>query len=249
MENKNLYTAIAALFAVALILSANVLSNGIKYKYVADETISTTGLSEKEFTSDLALWSANFSRKSLSKQEGFAMLKKDAQTIKQYLISKGFAESEIALTSISTSEDNTYYTEVSNGISREKQQFNGYILSQSIEIESKKIDLVESSAREITELINESIEINSNQPSYYYSKLEDLKLALISEATENATTRAKNIAEKSGSSLGNLKNAITGVFQITGKNSSEEYSWGGVYNTSDRQKKASITVKLKFGID
>jgi hypothetical protein len=39
-----------------------------------------------------------------------------------------------------------------------------------------------------------------------------------------------------------------GVFQITGKTSSEEYSWGGVYNTSDRNKKASITVKLEFAI-
>ena len=97
--------------------------------------------------------------------------------------------------------------------------------------------------------MEQGINISSNQPNYYYTKLEDLKLSLISNATENATVRAKNIAEKGNSTLGSLKNATMGVFQITGKTSSEEYSWGGVYNTSDRNKKASITVKLEFAIN
>jgi hypothetical protein len=39
-----------------------------------------------------------------------------------------------------------------------------------------------------------------------------------------------------------------GIFQITGQNSDEEYSWGGTFNTSSKRKTASITVKMEFGL-
>jgi hypothetical protein len=40
-----------------------------------------------------------------------------------------------------------------------------------------------------------------------------------------------------------------GIFQITGQNSNEDYSWGGTFNTSSRKKTASITVRVNFTID
>src|SRR5690606_29606324 len=100
--------------------------------------------------------------------------------------------------------------------------------------------------REISTLISQGIELSSFAPSYYYSKLEDLKLELISQASENARQRAQNIATKSGASLGDLVKADLGVFQITGQNDNEEYSYGGVFNTSSRNKTANITVKASF---
>jgi len=46
-----------------------------------------------------------------------------------------------------------------------------------------------------------------------------------------------------------LKKANMGIFQITGKDSNEDYSWGGTFNTSSKEKTASITVKMEFKID
>ena len=40
-----------------------------------------------------------------------------------------------------------------------------------------------------------------------------------------------------------------GVFQITGQNSNEDYSYGGAFNTSSRTKTASITIKIDYGVD
>jgi hypothetical protein len=37
-----------------------------------------------------------------------------------------------------------------------------------------------------------------------------------------------------------------GVFQIVAQNSSEEYSWGGSFNTTSKRKTATITVKLDY---
>ena len=69
---------------------------------------------------------------------------------------------------------------------------------------------------------------------------------MIAEATKDANTRAKKIADNADGKLGRLKNAAMGVFQITGQNSSEDYSWGGKFNTDSKGKTASITMKLEY---
>jgi len=40
-----------------------------------------------------------------------------------------------------------------------------------------------------------------------------------------------------------------GVFQIVAQNSSEDFSWGGSFNTSSKRKTANITVKLEYEVD
>ena len=128
------------------------------------------------------------------------------------------------------------------------ENFIGYELTQSIQIESKNVNKVEKISREITELLNKGVEVYSEPPRYYYTKLANLKVEMISKATEDARIRAENIAKFSGGSLGKLESAKMGVFQITGQNSKENYSWGGTFNTSSKQKTASITMKLVYKV-
>ena len=129
------------------------------------------------------------------------------------------------------------------------EEFVGYELTQSIKIESKDVDKIEKLSREITELLNQGVKFYSEPPRYYYTKLADLKIEMISKATEDARIRAEKISEFSGGNLGELQSARMGIFQITGQNSNEDYSWGGTYNTSSREKTASITMKLNYEID
>ena len=49
---------------------------------------------------------------------------------------------------------------------------------------------------------------------------------LRTDVGKNAKTRAEIIAEYSGGKLGRLESATMGIFQITGQNSKENYSWG-----------------------
>ena len=128
------------------------------------------------------------------------------------------------------------------------QTFLGYQLNQSIQIESSDVDKVEQISREITELLLQGVKFYSQAPRYYYTKLESLKIEMISKAKEDARLRAEPIAESSGSKLGNLICANMGIFQITGQNSTEDYSWGGTFNTSSKEKTASITMRLSYRV-
>ena len=161
-------------------------------------------------------------------------------------MAKGVVKKEFVFSAVRTNEKTkNIYTSVGDYIGEE---FVGYGLYQSIQIESKEVDKIERISREITELLNQGVQFYSEYPRYYYTKLADLKIEMISKATEDARLRAEKISEFSGGKLGELESAKMGVFQITGQNSKEDYSWGGTFNTSSRDKTASITMKLVYKV-
>ncbi len=237
----------AIIFSVAIVLAAWLLSSTWRKTHYTSETIKVTGLAEKDFVSDLIVWSGSFSRKMMSMQEAFAALKKDAETIQKYLVDKGVNPKDIVFSAVNINKEfkNSYNKDgaITSTI------FDGYTLTQSASIESKEVDKIESISREVTELINSGIEFNSAEPRYYYTKLAQLKLEMLASAAADAKSRADRIAKNAGGGLGSLRNAAMGIFQITAQNSSEEFSYGGNFNTSSKNKTASITAKLEFGID
>ena len=237
----------AIIFGLAIVISAFFLGKSYVDRAKTDGTVQVTGLGEIDFTSDLIVWECDFSSQNLSLKDAYNTLEKNKTLIKEYLIEKGVPEAEIVFSSVKTSEQNERkYSSNGEFIGLE---FKGYLLSQTVEIESKAVEKIEVISREITELLNNGVQLFSRSPRYYYTRLADLKIELISKATEDAKLRAEKIAEFSGGSLGNLQSANMGVFQITGQNSNEDYSWGGTFNTSDKFKTASITIKLIYEID
>ncbi|WP_268033214.1 SIMPL domain-containing protein [Algoriphagus sp. PAP.12] len=237
----------AIIFSVAIVLAAIVLGNAIINRNRAQGTINVTGLGESNFTSDLIVWDGNFSRNSSDIQTAYANLEKDRKAVTEYLESKGIPASQLVFNAVTTNPQ--YRQNYSDDGRYLGQTFTGYQLNQSLQIESKEVEKVEKISREITELLNQGIAFYSQQPRYYYTELESLKLEMIAKATEDARVRAEKIAENSGSKLDDLISANMGVFQITGQNSGEDYSWGGAFNTSSKNKTASITMKLVFEVD
>jgi len=242
---KNYITA--AIIALGLIISTAFLANAFKNRNNSNDTISVTGLGSKDFISDLIVWNSSFSKRSFELKEAYASLETDRNAIKNYLLSKGIKENEIVFSSVSINKEySTTYDENSNVRS---QTFNGYALTQNVQVESKEVEKVENISRQVSELINSGVELYSNTPEYYYTKLTALKLEMIAEATKDARLRAEKIAENAGASLGDLKKSDMGVFQIIAQNSSEDYSWGGSFNTAAKNKTATITMKLVYKIN
>ena len=234
------------IIATAIVLSAFILKSAYTAKNHSNDTISVTGLGETSFVSDLIVWKGTFSRKDVNLKQAYTDLNNDRVFIKKYLLSNGIKEKQLVFSSVVITKEFDYVTDNSgNNI----PNFTGYKLEQTIEVESKEVDKVEGISRQVSELINSEVEFYSQSPEYFYTKLSELKLKMISQATKDATNRAEKIAENAGSSLGKLKNADMGVFQIVAQNSSEDYSWGGSFNTSSKKKKANVTIKMNFMLD
>ncbi len=235
------------IISLASLVGVLILTGAYKYKYKANETITVTGLAERDFASDQIVWTGNYSRKTMELRTAYAQLKNDEQTIRKYLAGKGVQEKELVFSAVSIDKEfNTRYDSEGRQLGTD---FTGYNLKQSVTVDSRDIEKVEKISREVTELIESGIEFNSSNPSYYYSKLSELKIDLLAKASADAQERAQTIAKNSGSSLGKIKKAAMGVFQITGQNSNEDYSFGGAFNTSSRNKTASITIRIDYAVE
>jgi hypothetical protein len=231
----------------SVIITGYILGNSYLSKGKADPTISVTGLGETTFNSDLIVWRADFSRKNMSLKEAYKELNMDLKLVKEYLSKKGIDTKDIVIEAASIKKEYSNETDENGNII--SSLFTGYNLTQCMIIQSKNVDLVEKTSREVSELIDAGIELNSNVPEYYYTKLAALKLSMIEQATKDAFFRALRIAENGGGSLGKMKSADQGVFQITAENSSEDFEWGGSFNTSSKRKTANVTMRLKYEID
>lgn len=236
----------AFIIALAVIIAAFIAASAFRYKFRQPEIISVTGLAETNFTSDQIVWQGSFSRTGMELRTAYAAIKADEAAIRQYLAGRGINDTAIVFSSIDVQRN--YQTQYDDAGRDRGQMFNGFTLRESVTVSSTDIAGVEKLSREITGLLEQGIELNSTPPAYYYSRLNELKIDLLAKAAADARLRAQTIAKNSDASLGSIKKATMGVFQITGKNENEDYSYGGVFNTTSKDKKATITLKTDYAV-
>ena len=206
-------------------------------------TISVVGMSEKDFESDLMTQSFSFSILNPDMKAGYAAIKVESDKVKKFLIDKGIDMKDVTFKTVSANREEEYvYDRVAQ---RSYYEFKGYRFTQVVHIETKDIQKLED--LDLAELMGEDINIDINDPSYYYTKLADLKIEMLENATKDAKNRAETIVKAAGGKLAGLKTSNMGVFQITSPNSNDEdYSWGGAYNTWSKSKRVSITLRLTY---
>jgi hypothetical protein len=246
MKNNALIIGIVA--SICFFLAAAIFGFAYYQSKKPAKTVSVVGMAQKDFTSDLIVWRFSFSTMDESMQGSYTKLKNEINIVKAFLKKEGVTEKEMDFQPISTDAVKNYRWDDVNR--RSVEIFSGYSSKQTVAITSNDIDKIEKVLRKISELYDQNILIDSWNPEYYYTKLSDLKIEMLAEASQNAQERAKAITKNAGSTLGKLKSANMGVFQITAPNSADEdYTWGGAFNTSSKEKRATINTKLTYFVN
>jgi hypothetical protein len=210
---------------------------------------------EKIVKSDIVKWSSNFSRTTPPEllKEGSSQMKADSDIILKKFNDSGIKNEEITVQTLTISpvcisSNNVMYDQYGKQTCS-GNNLSGYTLQQSILMESSEIDKVTKLTQEAAGyFIDQGIIFESKTVEYYYVKLADLKMDLISEATKNAQARAAKIAASTGANLGNLISASTGVFQVTQVNSTEISDYG-YYDTGSIDKKITAIVRTSFNLE
>ncbi len=244
-ESKNKITAnivIAVIVVVGIIISSMVLADGVVKIKGGDNRIIVTGSAKQQITSDLIVWTGSFSAKSPILQEAYARLEADKNKVQDYLEKQGVPEDKIVFSSINT---NPYYIVLPSG--QYTSDIDYYELNQTVTISSEEIDKITEISRNVTELINEGIQFQSNSPQYMYTKIADMKVTMLAEATKDARKRGEMIAENAGNKLGKLKYADMGVIQITPLYSNEVSDYG-MNDTYSLEKEITAIVHCEFEI-
>jgi hypothetical protein len=239
--NKNFsLTVIAVIVGLAMIVCTLILANTVNNYTRSKNTIAVTGAAKKQITSDSIIWQGIFSVQSPQLSEAYASLSQDLIKVKSYLKAKGIAEKDIVVSSINTMEVNEI-----NANGMYSNVIIGYRLTQSIEIKSKDVNKIEEISRASTELLDQGVQFQSQPPRYFYTKLNDLKIDMLAEASKDARRRAEMLVENSGSRIVGLRSSKMGVFQITAPFSNEVSDYG-INDTSSKEKEITSVVNAEF---
>lgn len=245
MKKVKFLTAI--IFSIAIVVSVWIGGHYLNKAKGQVKTVSVVGMAERDFDSDLIVWDISYDVLNMNIKDGYSSLKEMTKIVKDYLVKQGITEDEMDFKAITNYKETEY--QYDNQSNRSYSVFKGYRLTQRVRIESNNVENIEKIQRQISELLDRGINIDDNDVAYYYTKLGDLKIEMLAEASENARNRAETIAKSAGARLGGLKTANMGVFQITAPNSTDEdYSWGGTFNTSSKNKRASINMRLTYNV-
>lgn len=235
-----------AVLACATVLGSVVIgAQTFKTRTRVNDVVIVTGLAKHDFTSDLIVWRGSFTRRDMVLKSAYESLARDLETVRAFCVAKGLAESEVVFSSVQIEKQ---FDSITDAEGRTRQEFKGYLLTQTVEVESADVDRIEKFSREVTGLIDAGVEFYSQPPEYYYTKLGELKLEMIATATKDGRERAERIVSNAGGVLGPLRYSSLGVFQITSPNSSADFSWSGAFDVTSKRKTASVTIKLQFGL-
>lgn len=229
---------IGVFFSLALIISTSIVANTL-----SRSGIEVTGSSVAVVESDNASWDLDISTGANSIKQGYEKLVKDRVIVMNYLKSKGFTDQEIDVQNI-----NSYPVfDISPDTGEALNTVDHYATTQTIRVNSNNIALIKEASLDAENLLNKGIDVKSNPPQYFYTKLSDLKIQLLKAASDDAKKRAKAMLKGSGNRLGTIKSIKTGVFQITTPNSTEVSDYG-VYDTSTIEKKVTAVTQVTFRI-
>jgi hypothetical protein len=232
--------------------TASMAANAYKFKFEhadhREQSLQVTGSARKRIRSDLAVWKVHISSDKKTLAEAFAELKSGGEKVQAFLQKHGFKPDEITAGAVQTQPIRHVEWKGKNNEKRvETNDIERYVLTRTYTISTGRVEAVSGPAGAVTELIEQDVQVVSDAPDYYFTKLAELKVEMIGEATRDARGRANEIATNSGCQISEIRQARMGVLQITQPNSTE-VSAGGMYDTSTIDKDVTSVVPLSLGL-
>jgi hypothetical protein len=204
----------AALVALGLVLAGWFAAGGMERLRTADRFVTVKGSAEKIVEADRVVWPLPHSVGGDDLAQVQRQLEANTATIRQFFIDAGFGADEIVV-SPPRLEDRWAYA---YGDSRPPERYR-YATTVSLRTDdvAKALDVLRRSG----ELVARGVLIGEGSaPEFDYTRLNDIKPALIAEATAAARDSAVQFAKDSDSRLGGIRSANQGVVSITDRDQS-----------------------------
>ena len=211
--------------------------------------IDVRGSAKRRINSDFATWAASVSTLQKDRVEAYRALKRDTEQVLAFLEANGVPAAERRSQAVDVAEVTHEEPFDRDGKTFSKTVFDGFRAQQRIEVSSNDVARLERLSREATQLLEKGIALVSESPQYHYTKVGELKIEMLGEASRDARQRAERMLDSAGggAKVGRVVGLDTGVININAANSTDT-SWEGNYDTSSFEKDIITTVRVRFEI-
>ncbi len=229
----------AIILSLGMVVAAAIFGILFIQAQTPGRTVKVVGFATRQFGTDMVKMKLNILRRSPGSDVGraYEALRENMSLIQGRLETIGIDEGDITVSPPASME---IYNR--DGIADE------YNIAQDIYVVTDKVHEVEKLVLAPAEILTKGNLLRNSQLEYFYSGVDKLKYELLSAASADARRRAESIAVASGLKVGAIRQARSGVFQITEPYSTEVQSYG-VYNTASPDKQIRVTVHVTFELE
>ena len=186
-----------------------------------ERVVTVRGLAEREYPADIVIWPLQFTEASNNLEALYTRLDDNTARIRAFLRERGVEPGEISV-SPPAIVDKSAQAYNSGGNSEFR-----YTATQAVTVYSPRVDNVRALMNELGELGKAGIVFTGNdyqaRTEYIFTRLNDIKPAMIEEATTKAREVAEKFAADSNSRLGKIRSATQGQFTISDRDSNNPH--------------------------
>jgi hypothetical protein len=223
------WLASAGVLTIGLIVGGYLLGNGLVRAKEADRSVTVRGLAERDVTADLATWTIAYSATAEDLATAQTSVDEDSNAIRGFFKEVGFPPDALAPTGVNV----TQFTD--DGTTK-------FTVRQRMTLRSNDIKRAQAAVKRQFDLVRRGVVLEEGSGmAYTFTKLNSIKPAMVAEATKNARDAAEQFAEDSGTSVGTIKRATQGYFEINARDGDSGGGWG-VSDTPFKKVRVVTTV-------
>jgi hypothetical protein len=223
------WLASAGLLTVGLVAGGYLLGNGLVRAKEADRSVTVRGLAEREVTADLATWTIAYSATAEDFAGAQASVDRDSAAIRAFFRELGFPADALQPTGVNVSQ----FTD--NGVQK-------FTIRQRMTLRSTDIRRAQDAVKRQFELVRSGVVLEEGSGmAYTFTRLNAIKPAMVAAATKDARASAEQFAKDSGTSVGSIKSASQGYFEVGARDGDAGGGWG-VSDTPYKKVRVVTTV-------
>lgn len=181
-----------------------------------DRYVTVKGMAEQPVEADIAVWPLTIVSSDDDLGVAHDRLARNVKAAREFLAKNGIPADQVSAQGLSVTDTKANRYGSSNPGNR-------YIINQTLVVRSDAPKTVLAASANVADLVAAGVVLESGGPyqsvgpSFIFTKLNELKPGMIAEATARAREAAAKFAQDSGATVGGIRRANQGVFQILGR--------------------------------
>lgn len=197
------------ILAAGIALSGYFIYCGVDNIAHKDRFVTVKGLSERDVLADKVTWTLGFARKGEDLEACYRAIGPDKDRIVAFLKKHGIKDEEIFPDVPSSEDHSTWYNwhEMKGTTPR-------FTVSQNVVVVTSNVQNIIDLRSDYLAFVDAGIVADISSCSYEYTGLNELKPEMVEEATRNARLVAGKFAADAQCTLGSIRTARQGQFEV-----------------------------------
>ena len=219
----------AAVLAFGMIVGGYLLGDGLLRAREADRSVTVRGLAERDVTADLATWTLAYSATAPDLATAQASVDRDSAAIRAFFSELGFPADALQPTGVNVSQ----FTDEGSP---------KFTVRQRMTLRTTDIKRAQDAVRRQFDLVRRGVVLEEGSGmAFTFTGLNAIKPEMVAAATKDARASAEQFAKDSGTSVGAIRQATQGYFEVNARDGDSGGGWG-VSDTPYKKVRVVTTV-------